>query len=1564
MAHAQAQARPATPTPTPHTTSVPGNGTIPERASALTLARDIFEDIDLHADTRIETQPMMFSFSPPEPSPIHVHHTLLHPQIDHNAQVDLNADAGQGSSSQYTDVGISTGDRTVGDRPFHLHINMHQHESEGIDRPAFSAYAYGTMKDSVPLGDISAGVGASYASLEPRWAVGERHDDIEIEGSGAMVVAGSSGLGGSTVRSRSRSRSRRRDTVDSFTLFESFDLPSSSSPLASSSSSSSRDYAAYAYGGIHFDRDDHPFHHDPTSPMSALSSPSGLSPITPRDFGLGMASGSGMGLGLNMNLGFTHDDVHLSSSPFSSAGEPSSSDKGKRPQTQTQTSALDIHQTPRPSLHALYNPSSSSSSSSSSDPNINIGDGEHGHREPSPMFLDRFSAMPSSMASGIPVIRNMGYVDIDDRDRVELSRRENLQDDDDEDEGNKEKSGSQETIFLQPQPQGQGQEQPSLSLLTTNLNTAPSLPPLTFSPVDLDPPNLSHGRTIEGSSTSANANTTANTTASASDYANLNAEVLVSQGPPWSNSNPNANAEAEVHFDSPLTRTVSTSASASVSPQELHHARSTSAFSTATSKSTSTSGSASGSGSGSSTSQGLTSSRRPINLTIRGLGWKGKSSSSSSASAGMGSGSTGGMGLMKRSKHLFNRPTRPSLSPSSSSSNPSPSSSSSSGSAHAGPSTGITVARLEGAGEGDNDVSEGRDKPLLRINSVPNHLGTPIGSVIIPGTSGMNGTGRISDPQLADPLRQGLAQSQGATAQYQDKDNIAVAAVAERRSNERREGREADEADVGGVGGGVGRSGLSMGTGTLMRRSHSEPVYPGWDISDVFASSTLRPSLHLSSKASKGKGKATLSPVNVYDTRSLRGPSYSHFDALPSELKLQIFRSILELYQESYEARASDPKWTLARAVSSRERWNGREMGVRGLVRLSRVSKSWRRFILDGQLWSTLDLRSFPTYLSPPSSSSSSKGESASAVQLQALLKAFVQISGPYLRHLDLTGHSYLHPNTIEELVGLIYTPSPSPLSILDPSSLISPSSTSISLNSYRSNTTQLTTLNLKGCTSLIAPSLQLLISHSPSLRKLDLKGLGCVTNSTLEIVGARCEGLKWLDVSWCKGIDTDGLDGLAAPPSSPAPPKSSIASASVLSGRRGLKDLRVLKVAGMREGSRTDWETALRGVGRSMKKLEVLDLSGCVEITDEAVEALVTVRTTSARALLPRPGARVDNDDEGETVVLNSKEAGHEASSSQYYIRRLTSLRHISLSSCPLLTDLSCSYLAHSVSRLEFFEFAGTGGGGAGDEGGGDEGFVRMFRRTPRIRRVDLEDVAGITDGVIRALTPSADKEDDTAIQSGKPLSEQPGHALEELVLSYAANLSNETLLSLIRSCPRLRNLSLDSTRVSQTVVKEFIKLTRSRHISNAEILVVDCRTIGEPMVKELLKGEQTRNRRGWRGYDARKMGYVDARDGEAGVGAMYDECDETRVVFKSFWSWTAVDQARALRKKNAKKRIEIGEGHNGGGEALLDREGSSSGSSSKLGWLGLGRRSVSSSEGRGSPTGTDPEERGCCVM
>ncbi|KZS91626.1 RNI-like protein [Sistotremastrum niveocremeum HHB9708] len=732
-----------------------------------------------------------------------------------------------------------------------------------------------------------------------------------------------------------------------------------------------------------------------------------------------------------------------------------------------------------------------------------------------------------------------------------------------------------------------------------------------------------------------------------------------------------------------------------------------------------------------------------------------------------------------------------------------------------------------------------------------------------------------------------------------------------------------------------------MGMGTLMRRSHSEPVYPGsgWDISETFASSTLRPSLPSSSK---GKGKATRNDLSASNTRSPRPSTYSHFDhALPSELKLQIFRSILEIYQESYEARDSDPKWTLARAVSTRERWNGREMGVRALVRLSRVSKSWRRFILDGQLWSTLDLRSFPTYLSPPSASSSSKAESASAIQLQALLKGFIQISGPYLRHLDLTGHSYLRPNTIEELVSLIYTPSPSPLSILDPSSLISPSSTSISSNSYRSNTTQLTTLNLKGCTSLIAPSLQLLISHSPSLRKLDLKGLGCVTNSTLEIIGGRCKGLKWLDVSWCKGIDTDGLEELATPASPPAPPKSSIS---------------VLKVAGMREGSRTDWETALKGVGRSMKRLEVLDLSGCVEITDEAVEALVTVRTTSVRA---------DNDEEdGEVVVLNSKEAGHEASSSQYYIRRITSLRHISLSSCPLLTDVSCSYLAHSVPRLEFFEFAGTGGGGAGDEGGGDEGFVRMFRRTPKIRRVDLEDVAGITDGVIRALTPSLDKEEDSGIQSGKSIHGQPGHALEELVLSYAANLSNETLLSLIRSCPRLRNLSLDSTRVSQTVVKEFIKLTRSRQLSNAEILVVDCRTIGEPMVKELLKGEQTRNRRGWRGYDARKMGYVDARDGEAGVGAMYDECDETRVVFKSFWSWTAVDQVRALRKKNAKKRIEIGEGHNGAGETLLDREGSSSGSSSKLGWLGLGRRSVSSSEGRGSPTGTDPEERGCCVM
>jgi F-box/leucine-rich repeat protein 2/20 len=203
-------------------------------------------------------------------------------------------------------------------------------------------------------------------------------------------------------------------------------------------------------------------------------------------------------------------------------------------------------------------------------------------------------------------------------------------------------------------------------------------------------------------------------------------------------------------------------------------------------------------------------------------------------------------------------------------------------------------------------------------------------------------------------------------------------------------------------------------------------------------------------------------------------------------------------------------------------------------------------------------------------------------------------------------------------------------------------------------------------------------------------------------------------------------------------------------------------------------------------------------------------------------------------------------------------------------------------VPSLEIFEMAGIGTELK------DDGIVRLLETTPFIRRLDLEDASDITDAVLTVLTP-----DSPAVNVP---SFAPGHALEHLVISYAGNVSDNALLALVRACSRLRVLEADNTRMSGTVVKEFVKLSQRRGMANAKVVAIDCRGVGETNVKDL--SNLTRPRLGWRSYDARKLAYLDGRDRE-GLKVGQDECDEKRVVLKSFYSWQTVDAVRAAREK-----------------------------------------------------------------
>lgn len=500
------------------------------------------------------------------------------------------------------------------------------------------------------------------------------------------------------------------------------------------------------------------------------------------------------------------------------------------------------------------------------------------------------------------------------------------------------------------------------------------------------------------------------------------------------------------------------------------------------------------------------------------------------------------------------------------------------------------------------------------------------------------------------------------------------------------------------------------------------------------------------------------------------------------------------------------------------------------------------------------------------------------------------------MKGLDLSGHSALTSTTLIEVSQYLSARPTLPTALPH---------------------TNLTYINLQGCYALTTRSLHHILIRSPQLKKLCLRGQLAVTNATCEILAGYCPELVSLDLGRCRNLTEEGI--------------RSVATAAVARGEYiPLKELRLSGLKGVND----DMMAAL---GRAAPFLEVLDLS-YASVHNSAIEAFVSCTPEEAPKL--------------NGIQLSSREAGRDPSDPTRYWRRVTRLRHLNLSSCVLLTDHACSHLAHAVPQLEFLELAGIGPELR------DDGLVRLLGTTPRIRRLDLEDATEVTDKVLHALTPSAPPPSSASPAASPRTSApvappEPGHALEHLVLSYA-NVESDALAELVRACGALRVLEADNTRMTGLVLREFVHAARRRGTPHARVVAVDCRAVGEHAVREL--AALTRPRAGWRGWHARRLAFLDARDDE-GLGVGQDECDPGRVVVKTFYSWQTVDAVKAAREK---KRLS---GARRGAHA-------SESSTSSEGVSGAGRARWWSPGGRRSGPNTpllDTAERGgegCTIM
>uniref|UniRef100_V5EN44 Uncharacterized protein n=2 Tax=Kalmanozyma brasiliensis (strain GHG001) TaxID=1365824 RepID=V5EN44_KALBG len=724
-------------------------------------------------------------------------------------------------------------------------------------------------------------------------------------------------------------------------------------------------------------------------------------------------------------------------------------------------------------------------------------------------------------------------------------------------------------------------------------------------------------------------------------------------------------------------------------------------------------------------------------------------------------------------------------------------------------------------------------------------------------------------------------------------------------------------------------------TGTIVREVVA-PVSGELLISArVHAHASARPTLMNAARSSPQAGidaAASGSPVLIL-------PHQAHerkpdpLQKLPREVILSIFKSLVDLHVTEHAKAVKDGVWRGKRA--SETRWVGTEAAVRELARLSRVSRAWQSYVLDGQLWQNLEFSKHPD-------------------MTEEAMVNIAKAVGPFVRRLDLRGLAGLRSDV---LLALTKAQKPSAL---------------MSEDSNAGAARQLEELDLRGCRNISTLALNTVLSQSPKLKHCKLAGLPCVDNTTLCVLAATAVNLETLDISRCRSIDADGVRAIFAIQ------QNETETSAVVKDRNIKSPFRELRAAGV---PGFDSET-LAQLGRHWPNLEVLDLSYCSDINDAAVAALVSSE-----------GDVVS--EKGHFVTLTPRQAGSQQDD-EVVRRSFPHLRKLVLSSCRALTDRACISLAHAVPSLEVLEMANIGAAlkdaglvklfattpqlqkldlerathitdavlsaltppethaeafglavpdrdtlMQGTRGRGS--LLHMARRSASRRRQASPSVSGAT--AEEEAPPTYDEE---AVAALIPAT---GAHLTHLILSSANRTTAEAMLMLINRCPFLIHLEVDDTHADNEMALQFVQLARYRKMRNAYLSLIDCRSFTRDTYSQLSHSGGSadggvRPRNGTRGYAFRHFGYDDpepsmavaaatnvlATHGSertqseqatsaANAGALvetrdreraHDECNELKPVLKSFWGWQMVD-ARIKQRCKAEQRAAAHRRHGG---------------------------------------------------
>ncbi|KAI0104209.1 hypothetical protein GGR51DRAFT_235278 [Nemania sp. FL0031] len=308
---------------------------------------------------------------------------------------------------------------------------------------------------------------------------------------------------------------------------------------------------------------------------------------------------------------------------------------------------------------------------------------------------------------------------------------------------------------------------------------------------------------------------------------------------------------------------------------------------------------------------------------------------------------------------------------------------------------------------------------------------------------------------------------------------------------------------------------------------------------------------------------------------------------------------------------------------------------------------------------------------------------------------------------------------------------------------------------------------SLEGCRNFQHSILHDLLRSNNKLVNLNLTSMTTVTNSTCKIISRFCPRLETLNVSWCKHMDAKGIK-------------------MVLLGCHNLKELRACEIRGFEsiEVAKAIFET---------NRLERLMLSGCTDLTDDALKTMVHGLNPDIDILTDRPIVPPRN------------------------------LRHLDLSRCSQLTDRGVKALGYITPELQGLQLNRC-------TELTDAAVAPIIASTPNLTLLELDDLPEITNDLLSnnlANAPCASK-------------------LQHLSVSYCENIGNSGLISVFKSCVSLRSVDMDNTRIGDLVLAEAAAMVRSRSARTSactqcprvglKLVVFDCNLVTWTGIREIM--------------------------------------------------------------------------------------------------------------------------------